>query len=210
LGEQLHPPSEGGEGGFRVSGGPADAGGGRLSIREFASLARIPQPRSSVGNGDVSPRPEARLAWPRPWSGWDPRSEKALKRTYRAQKPRIRPETRSSLRVHSTCSASAAAIGGSRPSTGRDTCFLNIVGPYRTHGSSPDGGGGITSVGWSAGEWACQQLPGWARWRHSPRASGRLLRSSSGSGRPNGAKEAFWSWRGSELNAPLSVHNTLS
>jgi hypothetical protein len=35
------------------------------------------------------------------------------------------------LRVRSTCSASAATIWGSRPSTGRDTCFLNIVRRYR-------------------------------------------------------------------------------
>jgi hypothetical protein len=41
-----------------------------------------------------------------------------------------------------------------------------------------------------------------ARLRHSPRASGRFLSSSSGSGRPNGPKETCWSCRG--INAPFS------
>jgi hypothetical protein len=35
------------------------------------------------------------------------------------------------LRVRSTCSAFAATMGGSRPSAGRDTCFLNIVWSQR-------------------------------------------------------------------------------
>jgi hypothetical protein len=52
--------------------------------------------------------------------------------------------------------------GGSGLSIERDTCFVNIVWPHPTPWFiSPDGGERITSWGCSAGEWACQQLPGW-------------------------------------------------
>ncbi len=34
-----------------------------------------------------------------------------------------------------------AATMGARPSTGGDTCFVNIAGPHGPHGSCPDGGG---------------------------------------------------------------------
>ncbi len=50
---------------------------------------------------------------------------------------------------------------------------------------------GESHRGWSAGEWTCQQLPGRARCRRSPRASGRLLSSSAfGAGRTAQRKPA--------------------
>jgi hypothetical protein len=50
---------------------------------------------------------------------------------------------------------------GSRLSTGRDTCFVNIVRPHRTPWFISEWRRGNHIVGWPAGEWACQQLPAW-------------------------------------------------
>jgi len=63
----------------------------------------------------------------------------------------------------------------SRLSSGRDTCFVNIIGPHRTPMVHLRLAAGNQLVGWSAGEWACQQLPGWPGCRHSPQASGPRL-----------------------------------
>jgi hypothetical protein len=72
------------------------------------------------------------IASPSSWShsGRGARS-RAIAKACRAQKPRIGARDQVFLRFRSTCSASAATIRGSRMSTARDTCFLNIVRRHR-------------------------------------------------------------------------------
>jgi hypothetical protein len=64
-----------------------------------------------------------------------------------ARNPGSASWTRSLLRVRSTCSASAATMGGSTPSTGRDTCFLNIVCRHRPPSLTSDRRGTISHHG---------------------------------------------------------------
>src|SRR6266545_886843 len=63
-------------------------------------------------------------------------------------------------RVHSTCLASAATMGGSRPSAGRDTCFLNIVRPHRTPWFISGWRRGIASWGGPQGSALANNCPG--------------------------------------------------
>jgi hypothetical protein len=87
----------------------------------------------------------------------------------------------------------------SRLSNERDTYFVNIVRPHRTPWFiSPDGGGRITSWGCSAGEWACQQLPGWGELSPLSPGVGTFPELFLGFGEANGPKETCWSCRGSE------------
>ena len=103
-----------------------------------------------------------------------------------------------SPRVGSTCSASAVTVGDPDRPPGETPVFSTLWGtPDRMAHLRWRRGIRYASWGWSAGQWACQQFP-LDEGRHSPRAPGRLLSSSSGSGQVERLKETCWSCCGSE------------
>jgi hypothetical protein len=88
----------------------------------------------------------------------------------------------------------------------RVTFFPNIVGPHRTPWFiSPDGGGRIrhTSWGCSAGEWACQQLPGWGEVSPLSPGVGTFPELFLGFGEANMAAQHVRGRRGGDPDAEL-------